>query len=154
MHLYSIWWCNVQNVICLRLHFKEQCQTWYFFLLFQLSPPCWLSLHLLGFLLFNVWLPTLEQMAGLNAREVVKLAVSPPQVLPDYLKAKAQATKAYKLGVPESTIWTSCLAQQLKAETLVLCGEHVPNLLWDFLCKFTYLISSWNSFLCHQLWNF
>lgn len=43
-------------------------------------------------------------MAGLNAREAVKLAVSPQQVPPDYMKARAQVTKAYKLGVPESPI--------------------------------------------------
>lgn len=124
------------------------------FLLCQLSPPRWLALHLRGFLPFNVWTPTLEQMAGLNAREVVKLAVSPPQVLPEYMKAKAQATKAYQLGIPEGTIWTSRLTQQLKVETLVLWGEHVSTLLRDFLFKFTYFISHWNRVLCHQPWDF
>lgn len=149
----SVWWRNGQNGTCLRLHSEEQGQTWsFFFPPCQLSLPSWLTLYFLDFLLFNVWMPTLEQMAGLNAREVVRLAVSPEQVLRDHMKPKAQATQACKPGVPESTIWTSRLTT--KAETLSLCGEHAPTLLRDLLFKFTYFIYTWHSFLCRQPRNF
>lgn len=95
-----------------------------------------------------------QQMARLNARAVVKLAVPPEQVLPDNTKAKAYATKAYKCRGPKKHNLNFLFNSPTQNWKLCFREENIALICLVIFFKLTYFIFSWSSFPWHQPCNF